>query len=49
MSRSKSRRATAAVGSYVDKRRFERIVTNLIENAERYGGGVTAVVTVERR
>jgi signal transduction histidine kinase len=29
---------------YVDKRRFERIITNLVENAERYGGGVTAVV-----
>lgn len=27
----------------VDKRRFERIVTNLLENAELYGGGATQV------
>ena len=26
-----------------DKRRFERILTNLLENAERYGGGATRV------
>ncbi|HWD24857.1 MAG TPA: HAMP domain-containing sensor histidine kinase [Acidimicrobiales bacterium] len=32
---------------YVDKRRFERIITNLIENAERYGGGATEVAVVE--
>ena len=30
----------------VDKRRFERIVANLLENAERYAGGATRV-TVE--
>jgi len=28
----------------VDKRRFERIIANLVENAERYGGGATRVV-----
>ncbi|MCU1490497.1 MAG: periplasmic sensor signal transduction histidine kinase [Acidimicrobiaceae bacterium] len=32
----------------VDKRRFERIMTNLLENAERYAGGATRV-TVEGR
>jgi signal transduction histidine kinase len=32
---------------YVDKRRIERIVTNLVQNAERYGGGVRSVI-VER-
>ena len=31
----------------VDKRRFERVMTNLIENAAHYGGGATAV-RVER-
>jgi signal transduction histidine kinase len=29
---------------YVDKRRFERIVANLVQNAERYAGGVESVV-----
>lgn len=28
---------------YVDKRRIERVLSNLIENADRYAGGVTAV------
>lgn len=28
----------------VDKRRFERIVANLLENAERYAGGATRVI-----
>jgi len=32
----------------VDKRRIERVMTNLIENAQRYGGGATRV-TVEGR
>jgi signal transduction histidine kinase len=32
----------------VDKRRFERIVANLVDNADLYAGGVTRV-TVERR
>lgn len=32
----------------VDKRRFERIIANLVENASRYAGGVT-LVTVDRR
>lgn len=27
----------------VDKRRFERVMTNLLENAQLYGGGATAV------
>jgi signal transduction histidine kinase len=31
----------------VDKRRIERIIANLVENAERYGGGVTNVVAIE--
>jgi signal transduction histidine kinase len=26
---------------WVDKRRFERVVTNLVHNAEQYAGGVT--------
>jgi signal transduction histidine kinase len=30
---------------WVDKRRFERIMTNLLENAAFYGGGATRVVT----
>jgi two-component system sensor histidine kinase MtrB len=38
---------TARRWLFVDKRRFERIITNLIENAERYGGGATQVVVVE--
>jgi two-component system, OmpR family, sensor histidine kinase MtrB len=28
---------------FVDKRRMERVLSNLIENADRYAGGVTAV------
>ena len=28
---------------WVDKRRFERVISNLIENASLYGGGATAV------
>jgi two-component system, OmpR family, sensor histidine kinase MtrB len=32
----------------VDKRRFERVIANLVENASRYAGGVT-LVTVDRR
>ncbi|HUZ21954.1 MAG TPA: HAMP domain-containing sensor histidine kinase [Acidimicrobiales bacterium] len=32
----------------VDKRRIERVMTNLVENAQRYGGGATRV-TVEGR
>jgi signal transduction histidine kinase len=27
----------------VDKRRFERVMVNLMENADHYGGGVTAI------
>jgi signal transduction histidine kinase len=27
----------------VDKRRFERVMTNLLENAENYGGGAVAI------
>lgn len=29
---------------FADKRRFERVIANLLENAERYAGGVTRVV-----
>jgi two-component system, OmpR family, sensor histidine kinase MtrB len=35
-----------AVGSWrvgVDKRRFERVMVNLMENADHYGGGATAI------
>ncbi|MCU1491783.1 MAG: periplasmic sensor signal transduction histidine kinase [Acidimicrobiaceae bacterium] len=32
----------------VDKRRFERIVANLVENARRYAGGLTRIVVAER-
>jgi len=32
----------------VDKRRFERIMANLIENASRYAGGATRVAVVQR-
>jgi signal transduction histidine kinase len=42
---------SAAAGSRlisVDKRRFERIMANLLENARRYAGGATRVVVVER-
>jgi len=31
-----------------DARRLERIVANLVENADRYGGGVVGVAVVER-
>ncbi len=27
----------------VDRRRFERVITNLLDNAQRYGGGATAI------
>jgi two-component system sensor histidine kinase MtrB len=27
----------------VDRRRFERVMTNLLDNAQRYGGGATAI------
>jgi two-component system sensor histidine kinase MtrB len=27
----------------VDRRRFERVITNLLDNAERYGGGAVAI------
>ena len=27
----------------VDKRRFERVMTNLLENAENYGGGAVSI------
>jgi signal transduction histidine kinase len=37
---------TAHVG--VDKRRFERVMTNLLENAENYGGGAVSI-SVEGR
>jgi two-component system sensor histidine kinase MtrB len=30
----------------VDKRRFERVMVNLMENADHYGGGVTGVAVV---
>jgi signal transduction histidine kinase len=36
--------AVATRRCIVDKRRFERIFTNLIENAQRYAGGATRVV-----
>ncbi len=32
---------------HVDKRRLERVISNLIDNADKHGGGLTAV-TVER-
>ena len=32
----------------VDRRRFERVMTNLIVNAEQYGGGATAVIVAAR-
>lgn len=32
----------------VDRRRFERVITNLLENAYRYGGGHVAVTLAER-
>jgi signal transduction histidine kinase len=36
--------AESGVGSWrLDPTRLERIVANLVENAERYGGGVTAI------
>ncbi len=31
----------------VDPRRFERIVANLVDNAQRHGGGLTSVLIVE--
>jgi two-component system sensor histidine kinase MtrB len=39
--------ALAGIRLSVDKRRFERVMINLIENAAHYGGGATAV-RVER-
>jgi two-component system sensor histidine kinase MtrB len=33
----------------VDRRRLERVLANVIENAERYAGGVTSVTLVDRR
>ena len=33
--------AVAGVRLWVDKRRIERVVTNLVDNAEQYAGGVT--------
>jgi signal transduction histidine kinase len=35
--------ATALTYLAVDKRRFERIMTNLVANAERHGGGASRV------
>lgn len=35
--------AIAGTHLAVDKRRFERVMTNLLENAQLYGGGATAV------
>jgi signal transduction histidine kinase len=36
--------ATASTYLNIDKRRFERIMTNLVANAERHGGGASRVV-----
>jgi two-component system, OmpR family, sensor histidine kinase MtrB len=36
-------RAVDGTHLWVDKRRFERVMSNLIENASLYGGGATAV------
>lgn len=35
--------AVAGTRLWVDKRRFERVISNLLENASLYGGGATAV------
>lgn len=37
--------SSAARGAVVtvDRRRFERVMTNLLDNAQRYGGGATAI------
>ncbi len=35
--------AVAGTHLWVDKRRFERVMSNLLENASLYGGGATAV------
>ena len=35
--------AVDAVLVSVDRRRFERVITNLLDNAERYGGGAVAI------
>jgi two-component system, OmpR family, sensor histidine kinase MtrB len=32
----------------VDRRRFERVMTNLVVNAEQYGGGATSVIVTAR-
>ena len=34
---------------WVDKRRFERVISNLLENASLYGGGATAVHVAQGR
>ncbi|MFN8077285.1 MAG: HAMP domain-containing sensor histidine kinase [Kineosporiaceae bacterium] len=48
LDRAPSRPAVGVVGSsrptvLVDRRHLERVVENLLENADRYGGGATAV------
>jgi two-component system sensor histidine kinase MtrB len=35
--------AVAGLRLWVDKRRIERVVTNLVDNAEQYAGGVTRI------
>lgn len=39
---------TAEVRVEVDKRRLERVISNLVDNAERHGGGLTAVSVASR-
>ncbi len=38
----------APLTTSVDKRRLERVVANLVHNAESHGGGVTAVRLIRR-
>lgn len=40
--------SSAEVRVEVDKRRLERVISNLVDNAERHGGGLTAVVVTSR-
>jgi signal transduction histidine kinase len=41
--------AEEAVPGFVDRLRFDQIVTNLLTNAAKYGGGKPVEVTVERK
>ena len=43
MSLSTWTRRSRALRLWVDKRRIERVVTNLVDNAEQYAGGVTRI------